>query len=688
MSKKILHLNDDYVLDRDFSVAGLLDFLEEIASELFGAEESLYMVSITTRDDDYFHHLTFSELERYCIIFKHVMTSITLKETKPQHPFSERYIGVYIDVGKENKELTFTIKTASKEECAKIEKQVEGLLKEQLRAARKRSKFSDSKSFLFDTPKIYEELKTVVKELSEWYMESTPFRFDIYSQYGELLTLEAEEMDRFWDGFAPGEYKMLTIRKRDKYNSGFELFLYFNDELPGFAYYSVQTDTASSGKQLKDLLNRLFNLSTDQQRSLKSALARSSANIGTFKINPRLEPGQLVDFMEMISENFLKGEQPDLSYLNADNSCYTHDKVSFIQIFRLFENSGAGNVYLTKKANKKKGYQLLLNCYGTHKMGFYRIDLGHPADNEVMHDLLIKSMGVHKKETKPGQKSGIRPQLQGAFFFPVATNPDAFIRFLEKLSKFAFPEDFMVLRLTCSSGKKHLYHDEDYTELKNKIKEDRHSLIYISKKTKQGVGFSLNLQFKDNDADTPNGYYSIIGNNDKENIKIRKFVLDNLRRTAEKPEEITDNRTEDAAAVKLAQTPYSIFSQQDFKTQQYGYIRINENNKTLRQVLTSCIEAAGLTCVHSDGLEGFKVLDNIWKYINEAKLVIIDISGQNRSAFYELGIAHTLGKQVILLVQNPKELPFDFKPFKHIIYEADKAGLMRMQAELEAYLEE
>jgi len=67
------------------------------------------------------------------------------------------------------------------------------------------------------------------------------------------------------------------------------------------------------------------------------------------------------------------------------------------------------------------------------------------------------------------------------------------------------------------------------------------------------------------------------------------------------------------------------------------------------------------------------LLDKIVDYIENADLIIADISGRNPNVFYELGIAQTLGKQVILITKDAvSEVPTDIKGFEFIRYELDK----------------
>ena len=67
------------------------------------------------------------------------------------------------------------------------------------------------------------------------------------------------------------------------------------------------------------------------------------------------------------------------------------------------------------------------------------------------------------------------------------------------------------------------------------------------------------------------------------------------------------------------------------------------------------------------------LLDKIIDSIKNADLIIADISGRNPNVFYELGIAQTLGKEVILITKDAiSEVPTDIKGFEFIRYELDK----------------
>lgn len=62
------------------------------------------------------------------------------------------------------------------------------------------------------------------------------------------------------------------------------------------------------------------------------------------------------------------------------------------------------------------------------------------------------------------------------------------------------------------------------------------------------------------------------------------------------------------------------------------------------------------------------ILVDIWQSINAADFVIADISGRNPNVLYELGIAHTLAKPVLIISRNADDIPIDLSTRRVIIY--------------------
>lgn len=95
----------------------------------------------------------------------------------------------------------------------------------------------------------------------------------------------------------------------------------------------------------------------------------------------------------------------------------------------------------------------------------------------------------------------------------------------------------------------------------------------------------------------------------------------------------------------------------------------------------------GLSVARADDFFGAdSIISDVWNAINKAKLLIADCTNRNPNVFYELGIAHTLGKTVILMAQSKDDIPFDVQHIRTIIYTFDPRGMRKFESTLEATL--
>lgn len=83
-----------------------------------------------------------------------------------------------------------------------------------------------------------------------------------------------------------------------------------------------------------------------------------------------------------------------------------------------------------------------------------------------------------------------------------------------------------------------------------------------------------------------------------------------------------------------------------------------------------------MKCLRADDLFTSNVIiEEIWCNINVSRLVISDLTDKNPNVFYETGIAHALGKPVILITQSLKFVPFDLRHIRVIEYEYTPQGM-------------
>ncbi|MCU0093824.1 nucleoside 2-deoxyribosyltransferase [Pseudomonas koreensis] len=79
----------------------------------------------------------------------------------------------------------------------------------------------------------------------------------------------------------------------------------------------------------------------------------------------------------------------------------------------------------------------------------------------------------------------------------------------------------------------------------------------------------------------------------------------------------------------------------------------------------------GLECMRGD--EQFKpgaVLSHILELIAQASIVIVNIDGRNPNVYYELGIAHAMGKKTILVASDIESVPFDMKAQRIVLHKS------------------
>jgi len=93
------------------------------------------------------------------------------------------------------------------------------------------------------------------------------------------------------------------------------------------------------------------------------------------------------------------------------------------------------------------------------------------------------------------------------------------------------------------------------------------------------------------------------------------------------------------------------------------------------KIYRPALESVEYNVVRADELYGsHPIIEDIQKSIKESDLILCDMSTRNPNVFYELGLAHAIGKPVILVSNNIDDIPFDLRHVRTIIYKTDEAG--------------
>jgi hypothetical protein len=140
----------------------------------------------------------------------------------------------------------------------------------------------------------------------------------------------------------------------------------------------------------------------------------------------------------------------------------------------------------------------------------------------------------------------------------------------------------------------------------------------------------------------------------------------------------------DLFRVLLKNQPFARISPKVFKIEEIGDVdnrlisvmmpfasTFDKVYETLQQVSSKL----SLQCLRADDIwQHDAIIQDVVSLIARSRIVICDCTTRNANVFYEAGIAHTLGKDVILITQNENDIPFDLTHLRHVTYLNNNEG--------------
>lgn len=108
------------------------------------------------------------------------------------------------------------------------------------------------------------------------------------------------------------------------------------------------------------------------------------------------------------------------------------------------------------------------------------------------------------------------------------------------------------------------------------------------------------------------------------------------------------------------------------------------------KVFKPAVEDAGLQPRRADDLyRPSAIVNDIWMFIRQSSVMLADLTDRNPNVFYELGLAHALGKPVVLTTQDITDVPFDLRSLRVLEYAiADPEWSQTLKAQIVAALGE
>lgn len=104
------------------------------------------------------------------------------------------------------------------------------------------------------------------------------------------------------------------------------------------------------------------------------------------------------------------------------------------------------------------------------------------------------------------------------------------------------------------------------------------------------------------------------------------------------------------------------------------------------QVIAVAVNEVGMKPIRADNLYGQNIMEDVWTGILKSSIIICDTTNRNPNVFYELGIAHTLGKKIILLTQDVNDIPFDLLTYRHVVYSTTLSGGNKLKDDIKRFI--
>ena len=113
------------------------------------------------------------------------------------------------------------------------------------------------------------------------------------------------------------------------------------------------------------------------------------------------------------------------------------------------------------------------------------------------------------------------------------------------------------------------------------------------------------------------------------------------------------------------------------------------SRKVEEKLIKPAIDGADLKYVRGDtSPRADELTKNVWNELLRAGVIIADISALNANVFYELGLAHALGKEVFILKQKDASVPADFRGAHYYSYDLNdlEAGMKKLRNGLKTFV--
>ena len=108
-----------------------------------------------------------------------------------------------------------------------------------------------------------------------------------------------------------------------------------------------------------------------------------------------------------------------------------------------------------------------------------------------------------------------------------------------------------------------------------------------------------------------------------------------------------------------------------------------EFDSVYEEIIKPALEEQGFDVNRADDFQSRQnILRDVMYGISNADVIVADLTGRNANVFYELAVAHSFKKPVLMITQSISEVPFDLSNYRLMEYSTNISSLGGIRANI------
>lgn len=160
-------------------------------------------------------------------------------------------------------------------------------------------------------------------------------------------------------------------------------------------------------------------------------------------------------------------------------------------------------------------------------------------------------------------------------------------------------------------------------------------------------------------------------------------VLDRLRPTDREAAAEAVERAVKERSDQPRRAPRQLPGVEEIPTRVFVLMPFREELEPIYQIIKESGQRAGLRVMRADEMVSpGQITAQISEAIGRAGLIVADITSLNPNVLFEIGMASSLGKNILIISQDRERIPFDIAHHRVIFYENSIRGAERLREQL------